>query len=124
MKSRTSKNPEKGWNFSKKKLFYCFLFFWIFFIFALTAGIAYSRVDLEKFRGAEKTEKKTWFLQKVIFFSILWNRCSVVSDLKFEFSAKDLVKEKPYNRIRWPKRLFLTVFELLQVRSREAVEAI
>ena len=63
-------------------------------------------MDLEKFRGAEKTCEKTWFSQKYGFFLILTNHCSGASDLKFEFSTKDLAKEKRYNAFDGRKGYF------------------
>ena len=54
--------------------------------------------------------------------SILWNHRGGASDLKFEFSTKDLVKEKRYNALDGQKAIF-DRFELFQVGSRAAVEA-
>ena len=48
-------------------------------------------MDLEKFRVPEKT---VIFAQKKGGFSLLWNHCSGVRDLKVEFYTEDLAKEK------------------------------
>ena len=90
----------------------------IFFYFRL-----YSLYSLYTARGLRKNpgcwknmRKKRDFWRSSVFFKVLWNRCSGVSDLKFEFSTKDLVKEKPYNALVgqrgyfWP---FLNLFTSL-----------
>ena len=84
--------------FSGKNLFTIFIFI---FIFALTA------------------EKKH---ANSVFFSILWNHCTGVSDHKFEFSTKDLVKEwKRYNPLDGQKVYFRPFFESFQVPFREVL---